>query len=79
MLAAVGAVAAVVGLVAVVRGDLPINQRMATWTATDLPATWQDERRRWERWFAVRTVAAAVAAVSLPRRAGHPGRSGLTV
>ena len=63
-LAGVGAVAAGVGLVAVLRGDLPINQRMATWTATDLPATWRADRRRWERWFAVRTAAAVVAAAA---------------
>lgn len=62
--AAVGAVAAVVGLVAVVRGDLPINQRMATWTAAALPADWREERHRWERWFAVRTAAAVVAAAA---------------
>ncbi|GAA4342325.1 hypothetical protein GCM10023162_40380 [Klenkia terrae] len=37
---------------------------MATWSAADLPADWQEERRRWERWFAVRTAAASVAAVA---------------
>ncbi|SDO91539.1 protein of unknown function [Klenkia soli] len=61
-LAAAGAVAAVVGLLAVVRGDLPINQRMANWSADALPVDWQEERRRWERWFALRTGAALVAA-----------------
>jgi hypothetical protein len=62
--AAAGAalVAAGVGLVAVLRGDLPINQRMATWSAADPPADLAVERDRWERWFAVRTAATAVAA-----------------
>ncbi len=75
-LAAAAAVAAVVGLVAVVRGDLPINQRMATWTATDLPATWREDRRRWERWFAVRTGAAGVAAVACLAALGSLGGQG---
>ena len=55
-------VAAAVGLVAVVRGDLPINQRMATWSVVDPPADLAAERTAWERWFAVRTAATAVAA-----------------
>ncbi len=75
-LATAAAVAAVVGLVAVVRGDVPINRRMATWTATDLPATWREDRRRWERWFAVRTGAAGVAAVACLAAVGTLGGQG---
>jgi hypothetical protein len=62
VLGGVGLAAAVVGLVAVLRGDLPINQRMATWSVTDPPADLVAERDRWERWFAVRTAATTVAA-----------------
>lgn len=55
--AGVGLVCAVLAVVAVLRGDLPINERMATWTADALPADWRDWRRRWERFFLVRTLA----------------------
>lgn len=64
VLGGVALAAAVVGLVAVLRGDLPVNQRMATWSAVDPPADWQAERARWERWFAVRPAATAVAAAA---------------
>lgn len=59
--AGVGLVSAVVALVAVVRGDLPINERMAGWTVDSLPPDWQDWRLRWERFFLARTVATLVA------------------
>ena len=48
-------------LVATLRGDLPINREMAAWEADAPPADWQRTRARWERFFAVRTVAATAA------------------
>jgi len=62
--AAVGLLAAVVALVAVLRGDLPINQQMATWTGGDPPADWLTWRSRWERYFLIRTIATLVAFVA---------------
>ena len=57
--------AALVGLlitlVAVLRGDLPINREMAAWAADAPPSDWQRARARWERFFVVRTVAATAA------------------
>ena len=46
---------------AILRGDLPINREMAAWAADAPPSDWQRTRARWERFFAVRTVAATAA------------------
>lgn len=64
-LAAVALLAAVTALVAVLRGDLPINQRMAAWTRDDPPADWTTWRSRWERYFLLRTYATVAALAAL--------------
>lgn len=61
----VGLVALAVTLLAILRGDLPINQAMASWSPEDPPDDWQQVRARWERFFAVRTTANAVALLAL--------------
>jgi hypothetical protein len=61
VLAGLGLVAALVALVAVLRGDLPINRQMAGWSPGDPPADWRTWRARWERDFLVRTISTAVA------------------
>ena len=53
--------ALVIALVAILRGDLPINRAMAGWSANQLPADWRATRTRWEYFFALRTAANAVA------------------
>ncbi len=58
---AVGLLAAVLALLAVLRGDLPINQQMARWTRVDPPADWLSWRSRWEHFFVLRTLATLVA------------------
>ena len=60
-LAAVGLLAAVVALAAVLRGDLPINQRMAGWASEQPPADWRTWRARWEQYFLARTLATGAA------------------
>lgn len=60
-LAALALLAAVSALVAVLRGDLPINAAMATWDRAAPPGDWSSWRERWERYFRVRTVATSVA------------------
>lgn len=51
----------VVTLLAVLRGDLPINRAMAGWDPAAPPAGWATARARWERFFAVRTAATLLA------------------
>ncbi|MBC3761510.1 anthrone oxygenase family protein [Quadrisphaera oryzae] len=53
--------AGVVVLVAVLRGDLPLNEQVAGWDPLAPPAGWEAVRADWERWFAVRTTASGVA------------------
>ena len=53
--------ALVIALLAVVRGDLPINQTMANWSAEEPPENWRAVRTRWERFFALRTGATGLA------------------
>jgi uncharacterized membrane protein len=57
LLGGVGLAAALVALAAVLRGDLPINERMAGWAADDVPVDWTRWRERWERFFLARTLA----------------------
>ncbi|MEH3075754.1 MAG: hypothetical protein PGN11_03625 [Quadrisphaera sp.] len=71
--------AGLVVLVAVLRGDLPLNEQVAGWDPLAPPAGWEAVRADWERWFAVRTTASAVAftaalaaLVTALRTTGHP-------
>jgi hypothetical protein len=64
-LAGAGTLAGLVALVAVLRGDLPINQLMDTWNPADPPADWQRWRERWEGAFVVRATALLLAFGSL--------------
>ncbi|WP_207343652.1 DUF1772 domain-containing protein [Arthrobacter sp. E3] len=56
--------ALVIALLAVVRGDLPINQTMANWSAEEPPENWRAVRTRWERFFALRTGATCLALIA---------------
>lgn len=51
----------VVTLVAVLRGDLPINLAMAAWDPLDPPTDWAGARARWEGFFALRTATTVAA------------------
>lgn len=48
-------------LLAILRGDLPINRAMASWSSEDLPANWREVRVRWERFFMLRVVTNTIA------------------
>lgn len=52
-------------LVAILRGDLPLNRQMASWTPTSLPNDWTATRTRWESFFAVRVATSGLAVVLL--------------
>ena len=64
-LLAVGFIALVVTLLAILRGDLPINQAMAHWIPDAPPADWRAVRDQWERHFAVRVASNLVALVAI--------------
>lgn len=61
LLACVGLVGGLIALVAVLRGDVPINRRMDTWDPAEPPADWQRWRERWEGAFVVRATALLIA------------------
>jgi hypothetical protein len=61
IVAGFGTVAGLVALLAVLRGDLPINKQMDTWDPATPPADWQVLRHRWERFFQVRAIAVLTA------------------
>ncbi len=65
VLAVVGLLALISVLASILRGDIPINQEIATWTAATLPASWVQTRHRWETFFVVRTLANLVAVAVL--------------
>jgi hypothetical protein len=55
-LAAISAVIQVAAVVFSLVGLVPINNRIAKWTATTLPANWQAQERRWDSYHWFRTV-----------------------
>jgi hypothetical protein len=60
--------------------EVPIDNRIETWTVATLPADWRSIRSRWELWHTIRTflsIAAVVAVtvsavVAVPERARGP-------
>lgn len=48
---------------------VPINNRIATWTADNHPADWREQHRRWNGWHYAR-IAVIVAAFVLMLIAG---------
>ncbi len=65
--------ALLVTLLAILRGDLPINRAMASWTPSTLPGNWAAVRSAWEKSFAVRVVANAIAVAMLAVAVGVTG------
>ena len=64
---AAGFLLMVAALVITLAVEVPIDNRIETWTAATLPAVWRSIRSRWELWHTVRTFAsiAALAAVAI--------------
>lgn len=63
----------VVTLLAVLRGDLPINREMGTWDPVSPPVEWEAIRSRWERFFGVRTAASLLATACATAAVGLGG------
>ncbi len=47
-------------LVVTLAVEVPIDNRIRSWTPETLPADWQRQRDRWERFHALRTLASVV-------------------
>jgi uncharacterized membrane protein len=61
--------------------EVPIDNRIQTWTAGSLPGDWRSIQARWETWHTVRTflsiaavAAATISAVVTGRPGGRPAR-----
>jgi uncharacterized membrane protein len=59
--------------------EVPIDNKIETWTAATLPGDWRSIQSRWELWHTIRTfasiaavVAATISAVVAPRPAQRP-------
>jgi len=64
---AAGFLLMVAALVITLAVEVPIDNRIQTWTVATLPADWRSIQSRWELWHTVRTFAsiAALAAVAI--------------
>jgi uncharacterized membrane protein len=74
-LAVVGVLLLVAVIAVTLSVEVPIDNKIKTWTPTTLPSDWQDIRARWAAFHTLRTflslaaVAAAVGAALMPRPA----------
>ena len=69
----------VAALVITLAVEVPIDDRIATWTVATLPGDWRSVQSRWELWHTIRTftsiaavVAVTISAVVTARPAGAP-------
>ena len=76
---AAGFVLMLAALVITLAVEVPIDNRIETWTAATLPGDWRSIQSRWELWHTVRTfasiaavVAATISAVVAPRPSRQP-------
>lgn len=49
--------ALLVDVALIVKGDMPINRIINSWTSETFPANWVEYRRKWLYWFSWRQVA----------------------
>jgi uncharacterized membrane protein len=70
----------VAALVITLAVEVPIDNRIETWTAATLPGDWRSIQSRWELWHTIRTflsiaavVAVTISAVAAPTEepSGH--------
>ena len=83
---AAGFLLMVAALVITLAVEVPIDNRIETWTAATLPADWRSIQTRWELWHTIRTfasiaavIAATVSATVIPFRRSAPSVPSLTV
>jgi uncharacterized membrane protein len=54
----------VAALVITLAVEVPLDNRIETWTAATLPADWRSIQARWELWHTIRTFASIAAVVA---------------
>jgi uncharacterized membrane protein len=67
-------------LVVTLAVEVPIDNKIETWTAATLPADWRSIQARWELWHTIRTflsIAAVVAATISAVVTGRPNQAGV--
>jgi hypothetical protein len=57
--------ALIADLVLTVKGNMPINETINTWTASDYPANWKEYRSKWFMVYNMRQVVNIIGFVSL--------------
>lgn len=62
---AVAFTALVADVLLAIRGNIPINKRINTWTTENYPADWQTYRAKWLRVYRLRQVANIIGFTSL--------------
>jgi len=70
-LAAIAAAIQVFAVLFSLVGPVPINKRIARWTAESLPADWKDQEHRWDLYHWFRTAGLIAAFAILACSLGH--------
>lgn len=63
--AAVALLALIIDVVLTLKGNMPINKRINTWTTDNYPGNWEMYRKKWLRTFSLRQVANIIGFTSL--------------
>jgi len=58
-------IALIADVVLMMKGNMPINNLINTWTTDTYPATWSDYRKKWLRIFYYREIATITGFISL--------------
>jgi uncharacterized membrane protein len=66
----------VAALVVTLAVEVPIDDRIATWTVATLPGDWRSIQSRWELWHTIRTFLSIAAVVAVTISAVVTGRPG---
>jgi uncharacterized membrane protein len=62
---AAGFVLMVAALVVTLAVEVPIDNRIQTWTVATLPGDWRSIQSRWELWHTIRTFASIAAVITV--------------
>jgi uncharacterized membrane protein len=62
---AVAFVALVVDVIITIKGNIPVNNIINTWTPGSHPANWNNFREKWLRFFGYRQIANLTGFISL--------------